>query len=207
MGHMTICPSPSIPEVHPALAARFSPVVFDPDAEVCDEQVDTLLDAARRAPSAGNSQPWMFIVARRGDAVHRRIVPHLARSSSMWAPNASLLVINCSHVLVEGTTDWEYSEFARYDLGQAVAHMTVQGLHLGLAAHQFRAFDRDALAVEFHVPAHIEVTTMTAFGIPGDRRGEATSPGTSRDRASIENITWARDESMRRGPVHRDPPR
>lgn len=152
-----------------------------------------MLDAARRAPSAGNSQPWAFIVGVRGDDVHSRIVPHLARSSSQWAPSASLLIVNLAHVDVEGAPGMEYSEFSRYDLGQAVAHMTIQGLSLGLDAHQFRAFDRDAVAAEFAVPSHWEVTSMTAFGHAAHAAGEIPSAGTSRDRASIDQIAWARD--------------
>lgn len=190
---MTICEVPAVPRIHPALAGRFSPVGFDPELEISAEHVDSLLDAARLAPSAGNSQPWMFVVARRGDELHRRIVSHLARSSSLWAPAASLLVVNCAHVLVEGTADWEYSEFARYDLGQAVAHMTIQGLHLGLDAHQFRAFDRDALAKEFQIPPHWEIASMTAFGRSAHARGEISTAGTSRERAGRDEITWARD--------------
>lgn len=189
---MALCEVPVVPEVHPALTGRFSPVGFEPDAEVDDAQVDTLLDAARMAPSAGNSQPWMFTVGRRGDAVHERIVRHLARSSSAWAPSASLLVVNLAHVSVEGTDGWEYSEFARYDLGQAVAHMTLQALHLGLDAHQFRAFDRDGVESEFQVPSHWEVTSMTAFGVSSHAAGDVASPGTSRARASRREITWAR---------------
>lgn len=187
---MTHCDVPSAPELHPALAERFSPVEFDQGAAVTDDHVGTLLDAARLAPSAGNSQPWRFILGRRGDAVHTRIVRHLARSSSAWAPQASLLVVNLAHVHLEGTTDQEYSEFAHFDLGQAVAHMTIQGLAIGLDAHQFRAFDRAGVAREFDVPAHWEVTSMTAFGVAAHAAGEVTSPGTSRDRASRDEVTW-----------------
>ncbi|RNI25333.1 nitroreductase family protein [Flexivirga caeni] len=189
---MATCEIPAVPEVHPALRRRFSPVRFDPDAIVTAAQLDTLLQAAGNAPSAGNSQPWSFIVGRRGDEVHDRIVQYLARSSTAWAPGASLLVVNLAHVRVEDTDNWEYSEFARYDLGQAVAHMTIQGLVLGLDAHQFRAFDRDAVAAEFDVPGHWEVTSMTAFGVAAHAPGEIASPGTSRERAEIDEITWAR---------------
>lgn len=190
---MTACEVPTVPQVHPALIARFSPVGFDPTSTIDDRQVDTFLDAARNAPSAGNSQPWKFIVARRGDAVHQRILPHLARSSSVWAPSASLLVVNLSHITIEGSDGWEYSEFARYDLGQAVAHMTIQALHLGFDAHQFRAFDRDGLVSEFHIPSHWEVTSMTAFGVSTHSAGEVDSPGTSRERASRSDVTWLRE--------------
>jgi nitroreductase len=174
------------------LVNRFSPVSFDPEASITSEQLDTLLDAARRAPSAGNSQPWMFVVGRRGDVIHGRVMRHLARSSSVWAADASLLVVNLAHVHVEDTDRWEYSEFSRYDLGQAVAHMTIQGLHIGLDAHQFRAFDRDAVTAEFGVPPHWEVTSMTAFGVASHAADEIASSGTSRERATRDEVTWAR---------------
>jgi len=186
-----LCETSAVPELHPALRDRFSPVRFDPDATVSQTQLSTLLEAARRAPSAGNSQPWKFIVGLRGDETHARIVRHLARSSSMWAPSASLLVVNLAHVLVEGTEDWEYSEFSRYDLGQAVAHMTIQGLSIGLDAHQFRAFDREAIVTEFAVPPHWEVTSMTAFGVATHAPDEIASAGTSRDRVAVDDIVWA----------------
>lgn len=39
----------------------------------------------------------------------------VAASSRPWATQASLLVVNLCHVRVEDT-DWEFSEFAQYDL-------------------------------------------------------------------------------------------
>lgn len=56
--------------LHPALATRFSPARFDSRVDVTGSQIDALLEAARRAPSAGNSQPWMFVVAARNDRIH-----------------------------------------------------------------------------------------------------------------------------------------
>jgi hypothetical protein len=41
------------------------------------------------------------------------------------------LVANLSHRYVEDT-DWDHSEFSLYDLGQAVAHMTVQAQAMGM---------------------------------------------------------------------------
>nr|WP_136708287.1 nitroreductase family protein [Agromyces sp. H66] len=170
---------------------RFSPVRFDAGHTVSNGVVDLLLEAARSAPSAGNSQPWAFIVGLRGDEVHERLVRHLARSSAMWAPGASLLVANLAHRFVEDS-DIEYSEFAHYDVGQAVAHMTFQAHSMGLFVHQFRAFDREAVALEFRIPEHWEVTTMAAIGMPlGGGRGDP-GPGTSDERYPLEEITWER---------------
>ena len=187
--------SHSEPVLHPLLSTRWSPTTFDPAHDLSSAEVDLLLEAARWAPSAGNSQPWAFVLGRRGDAVHRRLVRHLARSSSSWAPTASLLVANLAHRNVEGT-DWEYSEFSLYDLGQAVAHLTVQAAALGLSVRQFRAFDRDAVAAEFGVPDHWEVATMAAIGRIPPPDGGAPGPdgedvAPERRRRPLDELRWA----------------
>jgi hypothetical protein len=138
-------------------------------------------------------------VGQRGDATHARLVRYLARSSGAWAPAASLLIANLAHRYVEDT-DWEYSEFSLYDLGQAVAHLTVQAQALGLHVRQFRAFDRAGLAAEFAVPDHWEVTTMAAVGRPAAASAAPSAPersstarranAPSRQRRSIDDIVW-----------------
>lgn len=155
------------PTLHPLLAARFSTVAFDPSHELTDAEEDVLLEAARWAPSAGNSQPWLFHFRRRGSPGHDLLVARLAPSSARWAPAASALVVNLAHRSVEGT-DWQFSEFADYDLGQAVAHMTIQASALGLSCRQFRAFDLDGLTRDLAVPDGWAVVTMTAIGRPLD---------------------------------------
>jgi hypothetical protein len=178
--------------LHPLLAARWSPTVFDAGDEVTSTEVVTILEAARRAPSAGNAQPWAFVAGRRDDPTHARLVPYLKGSSRPWASTAGLLVANLCHRFVEDT-DWDYSEFALYDLGQAVAHMTVQAQALGLFARQFRAFDRNGLAAEFAVPPHWEVTTMTAFGrVPNGAARSASHDG-GRPRRPRSDIEWPID--------------
>ncbi|MFT4084474.1 MAG: nitroreductase family protein [Nocardioides sp.] len=109
-------------------ATRFSPMRFDPHHQVTGRQVETLLRAAGRAPSAGNAQPWAFVAGRRGDQVHARLVRHLARSSASWAPQAGLLLANLSQQLVEGTDrefgvppHWEVTTMAAVGLPAAGA--------------------------------------------------------------------------------------
>jgi nitroreductase len=179
--------------LHPLLAGRWSPTAFDAAHVISEDDSVLILEAARWAPSAGNSQPWSFIVGRRGTPTHERLVRHLAGSSARWAPQASVLVANLAHLHVEDT-DWDYSEFSVYDLGQAVAHMTIQAQALGLSARQFRAFDRDALAAEFAVPAHWQVTTMTAFGRalgdPPEPAGADEGAPRERERSPLEDVLW-----------------
>lgn len=170
--------------LHPLLRHRYSPSAFDPDRRLSDAELVSLLEAARWAPSAGNSQPWAFVVARPGEPNHDLMVQHLKPSSARWAPQAGALVLNLCHLLVEDT-DWEYSEFSLYDLGQAVAHMSIQAAALGLACHQFRAFDQAGLTEAFAVAAHWRITTMTAIGAAAD-------VPTVRDRRAMPSLHWQR---------------
>jgi nitroreductase len=179
--------------IHPLLAARFSPLAFDPTHEMSDTEVEVILEAARWAPSAGNSQPWAFIVGRRGDDTHARLIRHVAASASRWAPDASLLVGNVAHRYVEDTK-WDYSEFSLYDLGQAVAHMTIEAQALGISARQFRAFDEPALQTEFAIPDHWQLSTVTAFGLAASTQADSAptpyTAATPRARRTIDQLLW-----------------
>ncbi len=165
-------------------------MAFDKAQSVRPGQVDSLLQAARWAPSAGNSQPWAFIVGVRGDSDHRRLVGHLAPSARRWAPDAALLFANLAHRHV-AETDWDYSEFSSYDLGQAVAHLTLQARSMGMYVRQFRAFDREALAREFEVPAHWEIATMSAVGwVPRGSEPLALEKQQERERRPLDELRW-----------------
>ena len=179
-------------DLHPLLARRWSPTSFDETHVISADEVDVILEAARWAPSAGNSQPWAFAVGRRGDETHARLFRPPAPRTRGWAPAAALLVANLAHRFVAGT-DWEYSEFAHYDLGQAVAHLTFQAQAGGLAVRQFRAFDREGIAAELAVPSNWEVTTMAAIGRPVDE-----APG--RERRSLADVRWGGGSAGQEGP-------
>lgn len=158
---------PPAEALHPLLGSRFSPLGFRADNVLAPAEVDLLLEAARWAPSAGNSQPWAFVAARRGGPGHGVLVRHLAPSSRRWAVTAAALFVNVAHRYVDDT-GWAFSEFADYDLGQAVAHLTLQAQAMGLACRQFRAFDLAALSGELRLDPGWEVVSMTAVGLPAE---------------------------------------
>jgi nitroreductase len=150
----------------PLLRDRRSVRAYDASHRLADDELRTLLEAARWAPSAGNSQPWAFLVGRRGSAAHELFVEHLAGSTRRWAPAASALVFTLHQVASGPEEDaLVYSDYAAYDLGQAVAHLTVQAASMGLSTHQFAAFDHAGLAVRAHVPPHWRLTTGIAVGV------------------------------------------
>lgn len=166
----------------PLLRSRFSPLAFDPDVEMGDAEVDLLLEAARWSPSAGNSQPWAFVTAVRGSSDHELIVGRLAPSTARWAPSASLLVVNLAHRYVEDS-ELEFSEFADYDLGQAVAHLTLQAHALDYACRQFRAFDLEGLTQDLEVEPGWHIRSMVAVG-------RAVGPVPPRERRPLAELRY-----------------
>jgi len=151
------------------LRDRWSVSVFDERHTVPAEQVETLLHAAQWAPSAGNSQPWRFLVAERGSATHDVLVRHLSRGNSGWVPRASVVFLACAQV-AEGPDGRgpRSATYSYYDLGQAAAHLTFQAAALGLSSHQFAGFDHRGVAEELGVPDWWQVMTGIAVGRHGD---------------------------------------
>ena len=143
----------------PAMAERWSPRGFDPTAVIDEDTLTTVLEAARWAPSGNNNQPARFIVARRGSASFTKIHQHLMGFNQAWADKASVLILN----IAEGDNAW-----AEYDLGQAVAHLTIQAQHEGLFSHQLGGIDRKGLADAFNLKPDQNAVTVTVLGVLGD---------------------------------------
>jgi nitroreductase len=160
---------PSAESLAEPMRSRWSPSIFDAEHELSREQVETLLHAAQWAPSYGNTQPWAFVVAERGSASHAVLTRHLSRGNSRWVPRASVVFVTATQVAPdEQGNALKGAFYACYDLGQAAAHVTLQARAMGLHAHQFGGFDRDAVAAELGVPGHFRVMSGIAVGVRGN---------------------------------------
>jgi nitroreductase len=152
------------PLIHP-LVERWSPRAYDPTAVVSTDVLRTILEAARWAPSANNTQPWRFIVARRGSDAFTTVHDALMGFNQAWADSAAVLIVNIAET---ADAEGKPRPWARYDLGQAVAHLTVQAQHEGLHTHQMGGFDGARIAQAFGLSEHLEVVSITAIGVLGD---------------------------------------
>lgn len=169
--------------IHDLLAARWSPREYDPTRSVSDEELTSLLEAARWAPSASNRQPRRFLVFRRGTPEFDRVVRHLAEGNQPWAANAAVLVVGVAELRgPDGAT----RRWAQYDLGQSIAHLTVQAQSLGLSVRQMGGIDAVGLAAEFGVPDRFEVMTVTAVGHRGTRPAGAVAH--ARERLALAQL-------------------
>ena len=150
-------------DLHPLLAERWSPRSFDPTAVVGADVLERILEAARWSPSAGNTQPWRFAVGLRGDAAFTAIHDSLAGGNRPWADAASVLVL----AVAQPADPSKPAQWAHYDVGQAVAHLSVQAQHEGLATHQMAGFSADALRQAFALDDAAVPLTVTALGVLG----------------------------------------
>ncbi|WP_243075785.1 nitroreductase family protein [Microbacterium sp. SS28] len=147
------------------LAERWSTRIFDPAAVIDEGALASALEAARWAPSASNTQPTHYIVARRGGEAHAAIVVTLAGFNQAWAGDASVLI----PVLAETADETGAPRpWALYDAGQAAAHFTVQAHAVGLYTHQLGGFDVEAVRAAFALDERFRPITIIAVGSLGD---------------------------------------
>ncbi|MFF7682299.1 nitroreductase family protein [Microbacterium sp. NPDC007973] len=147
------------------LAERWSTRVFDAEAPIDEGALRAALEAARWSPSANNSQPWRFLLARRGTDAHAQIVGSLVGFNQGWAPAAGALLV----ILAE-TADEEGNArpWATYDAGQTAAFFTVEAHARGLATHTMGGFSPDDLRTAFGIEERFTPVTVIAVGAFGD---------------------------------------
>jgi nitroreductase len=151
--------------VHPLLAERWSPRGFDQGYTLDDAALTALLEAARWAPSAQNSQPWRFLVTCRGEEAHGRLFATLAPGNRAWAGTASALVLVVARTV---GYDGGPQPWALYDTGQAVAALVTQAQADGLAVHQMGGFDTAAVRAEFGLGDALTPVVVLAIGRRGN---------------------------------------
>ncbi len=163
-------------DIHPLLKSRWSPRAFSPQP-IEPHELMSLFEAARWSPSGGNKQPWGFVVVSADDReTHQALVQTLSGNNQAWAHRAPVLVLSVARP--EPQTG-ALSRFTYYDVGQAVAHLTVQAGALGLFVHQMGGFDADKARQLLKLPDGCEPMTLIAIGRYGD---PADLPDTLRER-------------------------
>ena len=154
-------PADSSVPLHPLLATRWSPRALDPAVVVTDQQFRALFEAARWAPSWGNTQPARFVASRRGEDAFDRIHGTLSRGNRGWAGSAAALAIGVARTADE---DGESLPYGEYGVGLATQNLVLQAVAEGLVAHQMAGFDREAVRAEFDVPPEFEPVVAIAVG-------------------------------------------
>lgn len=151
-------------EVDAIFTDRWSPRSFL-EKELTDDQVNSLFEAARWAPSCFNDQPWYFRYAR-SKADRSLFAEPLVEKNRLWATRAPLLVY-VSARLNFGNSN-KTNRHGRFDAGAAWMSLALQARRLGLYAHAMAGFDVAKAHAVLNLPEEkYEVMAAIAVGYRG----------------------------------------
>jgi nitroreductase len=133
---------------------------------VSDGHVERLLRAAMAAPSAGNQQPWQFVVIRRRSLLDA--VPEVHPYSSM-VPMAALAILVCGDRTLE-----RWPQYWEQDCAAATENLLIAAAQLGLGAVWLGVYpleDRvDGVRALLDLPKQITPFALVPVGWPAEEK-------------------------------------
>lgn len=153
----------SVP-IDPLLAKRWSIRAFDPEKEVTREQVFSLCEAGRWAPSCFGDEPWRFIVwdKNHDKESYEKAFDCVGEWNRRWVKNAPVLLLACADNKFR--KNQKPNRWSQFDTGAASMNIYLQAFSLGLAAHPLGGFDQDKIKREFDIPEDFTPMAMIAIG-------------------------------------------
>ena len=154
--------------INQTIANRWSGRAFDAAKPVSKEQILSLCEAARWAPSCFGDEPWRFLVWDKNSNAEawQKAFDCLAPSNQTWVKNAPVILLVCADTLFGHNQT--PNRWAQYDTGAAGENLCLQAADLGLMAHQMGGFNVDAAREAFAIPAQFTLMAMVAVGYAGD---------------------------------------
>jgi nitroreductase len=150
--------------IDPLFLDRWSPRAMSGES-ISQAELNVLFEAARWAPSSGNSYPCRILYAHRDTEHWPLFFDLLVERNQIWCRNAAVLLVFISRKSNEqtGRTLVTHS----YDTGAAWENLALQGTLSGLVVHGMAGFDYARARTTLNVPDDFQVEAMAAVGRPG----------------------------------------
>ena len=144
---------------------RWSPRAMTGEG-ISHEDLMTLFEAARWAPSSYNNQPWRILYAPRDSEHWLLFFDLLVDGNKAWAKNAAALILFISQKTFgfNGAPSVTHS----FDTGAAWENLALQGSLKGLVVHGMQGFDYEGAREKLNIPEGFDVEAMAAIGKPAD---------------------------------------
>lgn len=142
------------------------------EAKIPEEHLLKIFEAARLAPSAGNRQPWKFIVVKDPE-IKRKLAE--ACNNQMFIADAQVAVVAIG--------DPSISRWYAQDPMIAVEHMVLEATELGYGTCWIGAFNEDAVKKVLNIPPELKVVCVIPIGVPDEEPP-------ARPRKAIEEIFY-----------------
>jgi nitroreductase len=172
----------TIMDVIEAIATRRSIRRYKRQTPISDEMMHTLLDAGFSAPSAGNQQPWHFLV----------IDDHkLLTVIQTFHPSAKMLTEADKAILVCGDLNLEkFKGYWMIDCAAATENILLAAHGLGLGSCWLGIYPREGRVAGmkklFHLPHHIIPLAVISLGYPAEEKPRETRYTKER----VHHNTW-----------------
>ena len=128
---------------------------YKPDP-VPEDALRQILEAARLAPSAGNRQPWHFIIVRDEDKKNQLGIPS-------WASEAPIVIVGCADTETRG------EPVCFIDVAIAFEHIVLAAANFGLGTCWIGRLGADeTIKKALEIPEHIRVIAVTPLGYPDE---------------------------------------
>lgn len=151
--------------IDPLFLNRWSTRAYD-GAPMAKEDLLSMIEAARWAPSAYNIQPWRFIYVERTDPNWDAAIALLDPFNASWGKDASAAIFLLSDTLVNvpDSDDTRPSGYHSFDAGSAWAQLGLQAHLLGYSAHAVAGLYHDKVKERFNVPDRFKVEIAILVG-------------------------------------------
>jgi nitroreductase len=148
-------------ETWDALRARRNVRTYE-DRAIPDEDLDRILESARRTPSSMNQQAWDFVVVTERERLRElakswRYAAHVGGSAATIA------------LVVPSSEDRDARDTYEYDIGQATMSIMLAAADLGIGSGHASVGDQDLVRTLLGMPKDRECAILVALGYPAER--------------------------------------
>lgn len=154
------------------------------DKPVPDDVLKAILDCARLAPSAGNRQPWVFVVVTKPEVKNKLVE---ASGNQAFLAQAPVVIVVCGDAEVSAARyeDRGRSLYFIQDTAAAVTNILLAATSFGLGTCWVGAFRETLVREVLDLPSNLRPLAMIPIGYPDQERGP-------RDLRPFEEVVWYR---------------
>lgn len=140
--------------------------------EIETEKLNIILEAARIAPSARNTQPWRFIIVRRKNLI-RELVKAAFSDANQSAAAAPVIIVLCARPGDDISRDGK--DYYLFDGGLAMENMLLAATDLGLATHPMTGVSEAEIKKMLQIPDDVRMVALTPVAYPAEDSYDAAA--------------------------------
>lgn len=139
---------------------------YRPDP-IPEKDLMRILEAGIWAPSAGNLQPWEFIIVRNDD-IKKRLSE--AAYGQTWVWKAPIVIVVCANIHKTASIYGERGAnlYCLQDTAAAIQNILLASYYLGYGTCWIGAFNEKRVKEILRMPEHVRPVALIALGKPAE---------------------------------------